>query len=121
MIDNWINNVMVSNGLADSPLEINDLNKLKITKIKYCKIFFKYDGVRYFILENYDCGDQWFSLYRKEFIDGKCIVNQVSSSGWMIADICDLLDKKDLMGCRVYSHMDKEYFVNKLRENNLIK
>ena len=77
--------------------------------------------MRYFIIANSDCGDQWYSLYKKEFIDNKCVVTFITSSGWRLANILDLIDDKS-RGKRniIYSHINKEYFVNKLRENKLI-
>lgn len=121
-MNNWINNVLVSNNLLVSPLIITDLNKLKITKIRYDKLYFKYDNTRYFVISHNSCGDQWYSLYRKEFINNKCVVNKIASSGWTLADIMYLLDNKSSRkNCIVYSHIDKEYFVSKLKENKLIQ
>ena len=102
-------------------MKIDDLNKLKITKIRYDKIYFKYDNVRYFIIANYDCGDQWYSLYRKQFTDDKWTVELIKTSGWTWADIDSLLDENTRSKRNyVYSHIDKGYFVGKLKENNLI-
>ena len=121
-MEQWINNVLSSNKIIEPALKIDDLNKLKITKIRYDKLYFKYDGIRYFIIANYDCGDQWYSLYRKQFIDGKWVVELMRTSGWTWADIDSLLDKETKSKRNyVYSHIDKEYFVNKLKENNLIE
>ena len=122
-MEQWINNVLSSNKIIEPALKIDDLNKLKITKIRYDKLYFKYDGIRYFIIANYDCGDQWYSLYRKQFIDGKCVFELIRTSGWTCADIDSLLDvnSRNWKGTYVYSHIDKEYFVNKLKENNLIE
>lgn len=98
------------------------MNKLKITKIRYDKIYFKYDGIRYFIIANYDCGDKWYSLYRKQFTDGKWIVELIKTSGWTWADIYSLLDEKTRNKRNyVYSHINKEHFIIKLKENNLIE
>ena len=121
-MEQWINNVLSSNGIMQPTLKIEDLNKLKITKIRYDKIYFKYDNVRYFIIAHYDCGDQWYSLYRKQFVDGRWVVELMRTSGWTWADIDSLLDKETKSKRNyVYSHIDKEYFVNKLKENNLIE
>lgn len=121
-MEQWINNVLSSNEILEPNLKIEDLNKLKITKIRYNKLYFKYDGIRYFIIANYDCGDQWYSLYRKQFVDGRWVVELIKTSGWTWADINSLLDEKTRSKRNyVYSHIDKEYFVNKLKENNLIE
>lgn len=117
----WINNLLSSNEILESTLKIEDLSKLKITKIRYNKLYFKYDGIRYFIIANYDCGDQWYSLYRKQFVDGRLVVELMRTSGWTWADIDSLLDKETRSKRNyVYSHIDKEHFINKLKENNLI-
>lgn len=120
-MEQWLDNVLSSNEILEPNLKIEDLNKLKITKVRYDKIYFKYDNVRYFIIANYDCGDQWYSLYRKQFIDKKCIVELIKTSGWTFADIRDLLDDRTKSKRNyIYTHIDKEYFINKLKENNLI-
>lgn len=123
ILEQWINNVLSSNEIIKPILKIEDLGKLKITKIRYNKLYFKYDNVRYFIIANYDCGDQWYSLYRKRFIDGKWTVELIKTSGWTWADIDSLLDEnsRNWKGNYVYSHINKEYFVNKLKENNLVE
>lgn len=121
-MEQWINNVLSSNEILEPILKIEDLDKLKITKIRYNKLYFKYDGTRYFIIANYDCGDQWYSLYRKQFVDGRWVVELMRTSGWTWADIDSLLDKETKSKRNyVYSHIDKEYFVSKLKENNLIE
>ena len=118
----WINNILSSNEMLESTLKIEDLSKLKITKIRYDKIYFKYENIRYFIVANYDCGDQWYSLYRKHFTEDKCIVELIKTSGWTITNIKEFLDKETRSKRNyVYSHIDKKYFVNKLKENNLIE
>lgn len=120
-MEKWINNVLSSNEMLEPTLKIEDLSKLKITKIRYDKIYFKYENIRYFIVANYDCGDQWYSLYRKYFTEDKCIVELTKTSGWTITNIKEFLDKETRSKRNyVYSHIDKEYFVNKLKENNLI-
>lgn len=121
-MEEWIGNVLSSNKLMKSILKIEDLNKLKITKIRYDKIYFKYDGIRYFIIANYDCGDQWYSLYKKEFINGNWLVSQIKTSGWTITNIKEFLDSKTRNKRNyIYSHINKEHFINKLKENNLIE
>lgn len=121
-MEQWINNILSSNGMLEPSLKINNLTKLKITKIRYDKIYFKYDDTRYFIIANYDCGDQWYSLYRKHFTEDKCIVELIKTSGWTITNIKEFLDEETRSKRNyVYSHIDKEYFINKLKENNLIE
>lgn len=120
-MESWVSNVLSSNGIVDCSLKIDDLDSLKITKISYNKLYFTYRSIRYFIISNYDCGDQWFSLYKKEFIEGKWSVTPICSSGWCIADILDLIDDKARLKKNiVYSHIDKNYFVRKLIGNNLV-
>lgn len=117
-----MNNIISSNRAVNPALKIENFSKLKITKIRYDKIYFKYNNIRYFIVANYDCGDQWYSLYRKQSINSKWTVELIQTSGWTLIDIKEFLDKKTRNTRNyVYSHIDKEYFVNKLKENNLIK
>lgn len=121
MIENWVLNVLKDNNTIDDTLIITDLNKLKITKIRYNKLYFKYNEQRYFIIANYDCGDMWYSLYRKYFIDG-WKVDLITTSGWCYADINSLLDDKSRRSRNiVYSHIDKKFFVEQLVKNNLVK
>ena len=121
--ETWIGNVASSNNLSQNgKLKITDLSKLKITKIRYDKIHFKYDGQRYFVIAHWDCGDSWYSLYKKDCIDGYWKVELLTTSGWTGASIDYLLDKKSRTKRNIiYSHIDKKYFVNKLREKNLVE
>lgn len=120
--DNNIIDVRVIDSILDSILLITDLNKLQITKIRYDKLYFKYNEQRYFVVANYDCGDSWYSLYKKSPCGKSWNVKLITTSGWCNADIKYLLDDKSRRSRNiVYSHIDKKFFVEQLVKNNLVK
>lgn len=106
----------------NNKLIISDIDAIQITKIKYNKLYFKYDGVRYFILAMYDCGDQWYTLYKKEFVNNKWSVTEIISSDYTIASPKNLIDDVAGYKCNIiYSHINKKYFVKQLVENGLVE
>lgn len=50
--------------IINNKIIIEDVNKLKITKVNLDlnRLYFTYDNERYFIIANWDCGDEWFTL-----------------------------------------------------------
>ena len=104
-------------------LYIEDLNKLKIYKIKGFAIYFKYDKEYYMIHEDGDGYEYTIRLYKKhigdkrkyklEFID--CPVNYLSCVG-------DLYNNKGYnRNAYVYKNMDLDYFVKKMTYHGLCK
>ena len=97
-------------------LEIKDLDKLKITRVRDWRINFRYDGVLYSLnchsdgYESYvaltnrdkmeDVWDDYGDLYIKHYIKVKY---------------------NDYDKPCIYSHIDKEYFVKKLYKDGIIK
>lgn len=97
-------------------LEIKDLDKLKITRVRNWRINFRYDGVLYslnchedgydssIVLTNRDTMEYIFSEY------GNLYVNHYIRVKY------DNYNKP----C-IYSHIDKEYFVKELHTNGIAK
>lgn len=95
-------------------IKIDDLSKLKITKVTTWKIYFDYDGVHYMIIDDSD-EDSHISFYKRDIDNGKVrltLVNQkitCMSVGRFIKDISRKHPKH-----LVYSNVDREYFVKQL-------
>lgn len=96
-------------------INITDIDKLKITKVKTYVINFTYDNVKYFIKDDSE-EDAHISLYRRvptgeftfknEHINGKITCMSLSQ---FIKDI-----SKKNPHTLTYSNLDKEHFVKKL-------
>lgn len=91
---------------------IKDIDKLRITKVKYWKVHFEYDGTKYVLVDTSD-EDRHISLYVRryneekgyyysEFINGRI---SLTTPGDMI---------KFIGKGEVYSQVDKEHFVKSL-------
>ena len=97
-------------------LEIKDLDKLKITRVRDWRINFRYDGVLYslnchedgydssIVLTNRDTMEYIFSEY------GNLYVNHYIRAKY-----------NDYNKPCIYSHIDKEYFVKELHTNGIAK
>ena len=97
-------------------LEIKDLDKLKITRVRDWRINFRYDGVLYslnchedgydssIVLTNRDTMEYIFSEYGNLYVDHYIRVNYNNYNKPYI-----------------YSHIDKEYFVKELHKNGIAK
>lgn len=105
-------------------LTITDINKLKIYKVKYWCIYFKYDGIHYMLRHISEDGDHQNELINKETWEITC-------SDYTLMGIMSFLklkynnkrnSKYYYIGIGTpYKHIDKEYFVKELEELNLIK
>ena len=111
--------------IINDKIIIEDIDKLKITKVNLDlnRLYFTYDNERYFIIANWDCGDEWFTLYRKAMLkDGKNKIDIIGESDITLSNIRYLLDDVSLKHKNiVYSHIDKEYFVEQLKHYKLIE
>lgn len=97
---------------------IEDLSKLKITKVKHWKVCFEYSGDKYILISDSDSDDCGLILYKKtlldkdkfklEFIASKLTSEQPSE---LIMDI-----SKNKPTSLVYSNINREFFVKKLTE-----
>lgn len=86
---------------------------LKITKIREHRINFRYDGVLFTLNEHCDCFEYVLRLKEKE--TGKILIS--SSDSLNIRKYIKMKYKNDYNEQRiVYSHIDKEYFINRLKE-----
>lgn len=100
-------------------LFIEDLSLLKITKITDYKIYFTYKSESYFILHSYNL----LNLYKREIKNNKVTIDLYKSikviSGFNIRylyrDISLVITKN-----KVYNNIDREHFVKKLTEIDLI-
>lgn len=96
-------------------LDIQDLSKLKITKVKNWAIYFTYDDEKYLL--HGSCSDYEYGLhlykripinecgkYKLDFIDGALATSDYIKNKYI----------KFFGKCLCYKKIDKEYFVNKL-------
>ena len=92
-------------------LIINDLNKLKITKITDYKVYFDYDNIHYFLKEYEDCGERLVELYTREIKDNGIVSNvrRIDSYG---------CDSYDILGFRFTDGLT--YNNNKLKKKFVI-
>lgn len=93
-------------------LYIDDLSKLKVTKVKPFCIFFEYDGTKYMLHESSDGFDASVTLYKRD----------VSDKGyWELEPICSKFHSLEvdeyIRGYKkgfAYNHTRKDIFVKRL-------
>ena len=97
-------------------LEIKDLSKLKITKVKYWAIYFDYDGEKYLLHGSSVDYEYSITLYKRVPLDnnGKYSLETIYGR-FTSTDCIDEFLKQKHPKC--YKHIDKEYFVKKLTYN----
>lgn len=98
-------------------LNIEDLSKLKITKIADFRVYFDYDGKHYMLIENRD-DDAVISLYEREisdkgFVKTRCMQSEIAYRMDIESFIKDI-SARNKSGHIVYVNLDKEYFVKQL-------
>lgn len=98
-------------------LNITDLDKLKITKVKPWVVYFTYDGQRYFLHDDSD-EDRCTGLYKK---NGKNI-ERISGVITLSKPYDFIRIKKKIKPSKilVYNQIDKEYFVKKLTRQGIV-
>lgn len=96
-------------------LQIDDLNKLKITKVKRWAIYFTYDNERYLLHGTSDCGESGVTLYKRNWNGTKFKLERIASD-WGDENVEYEYIKSIPRNTNtlVYAHIDKEYFVKKL-------
>ena len=101
-------------------LIINDLNKLKITKITDYKVYFDYDNIHYFLKEDEDCGERWVTLYTRELYDNGIVrdINRINSCG---CDLYDILGFRYKRGLTYNNNKLKKKFVISLSRFGIAK
>lgn len=95
-------------------IHIEDLMLLKVTKVTYWKIYFKYAGKNYMLIDDGE-EDDHVSLYEREISNNKVrlhLINGAITSGGMHQFIKDISKRKAKH--LVYSNIDREYFVKQL-------
>ena len=97
-------------------LTISDRSKLKIIKVRPWRINFIYDGLHYSLNDHSDCGESVTRLVCKETDDV------------LWSDYCSLyindyikVGYNDYKKPLVYSHIDIDFFIDKLIEDGIIK
>ena len=105
-------------------VNITDLDKLKITKVKTWVVYFTYDEQRYFLHDDSD-EDRCIGLYKKNDKNIEEIGGAIT-----LSYPCDFIRvKKNIKppkkwnstACNiVYNQIDKEYFVKKLTRQGII-
>lgn len=92
-------------------LKIKNHDKIKIYKVKYFCIYFKYENQRYMIRHISDCGYRWNELTDKNTWETIC-------SDYTLFDIKDFIKPKygKYKDNMPYSHLDLEYFVECLNK-----
>lgn len=105
------------NKKSKEKINIEDLSKLKITKIADFRIYFNYDGKHYMLIENRD-DDAVISLYEREisdkgFVKTRCMQSEIAYRMDIESFIKDI-SAKNKSGHIVYANIDKEYFVKQL-------
>lgn len=96
-------------------LYINDLNKLKITRVRDWRINFKYDNVLYSFNCHEDGSDSSTVLINwdtKEVIKGQY--------GNLYVNNYIKVNYNNYNKPTIYSHIDKEYFVKQLYKNGFV-
>lgn len=98
-------------------LNITDLDKLKITKVKPWVVYFTYDGQRYFLHDDSE-EDMCIGLYKKNDKNIEKFIGTIT-----ISKPYDFIRiKKAIKPSKtlVYNQIDKEYFVKKLTKQGII-
>lgn len=110
--------------MKNNRLVISDLDKLKITKVKYYAIYFSY-GDRYYILkEGSDSYYSDFELYERVIDKNGYIkeVNYLCSGSIEYVEECIRYKGRNCFRLHgANKHIDKEYFVEQLYNNGYIK
>ena len=102
-------------------LDIQDLDKLKITKIKNWCVYFEYGIEKYLLHGSSEYGEYGIDLYRRHVDEyGRWELEEMSfmesnATNGCLCFIKDCRTKKTI----VYSHVDKEYFVKKMSWHGL--
>lgn len=101
-------------------LEITDLTKLRITKVTDYKVYFDYEGERYFLLSTFD-EECHLSLYKRDIDNNKIRVTFINSrvTSTKIYELVKDISKKR-PAHPVYSNIDREYFVKKLVQLDMV-
>ena len=109
-------------------LNIDNLDKLKITKIKPWCIYFTYDNKYYMVHEDSEGYYGYINLYERIINENGTVMDTIPLetnvtyySG--ISNVSELIKNKytNTKRCLIYKHLDKEYFVKKLTMSGYIK
>lgn len=103
-------------------LIIEDLKKLRITKVKTYKVTFKYEDREFIILDNSSYGECGLVLMERVWVkDNRCVLNIIKCA-LTCRNPFDFI--KDISKTKpnnvTYSNIDREYFVKMLAEMNFI-
>lgn len=93
---------------------IKDIDKLKITKVRYYKVHFTYDNTKYVLVDTSD-EDRHISLYVRKHNKEKGYYYSEFMNG-TISSATPVDTIKFIGKGEVYSQIDKEYFIKKLVE-----
>lgn len=109
--------------MKNNRLVISDLDKLKITKVKYYAIYFSY-GDRYYILkEDNDCYYSDYDLFQRVIYNNGYIKEVKYLCSGSIGCMEECIRHKGRNCFRLHGankHIDKEYFVEQLYNNGYI-
>lgn len=100
-------------------INITDLKKLKITKVRPWKIYFKYENKNYMLISENE--DEHISFFEREISNGKIrlhFINSTNTWGGIQSFIKDI--SKHAVTNVVYTNIDKEFFVKKLIALDLV-
>lgn len=97
-------------------LEIKDLDKLKITRVRDWRINFRYDGVLYSLNCHDDGYESYVALTNRDTME-----DVWGDYGVLCVKRYIKVKYNDYNKPCVYSHIDKKHFVKKLHENGVAK
>ena len=97
-------------------IDIQDLNLLKITKVKEWAIYFDYGKKHYLLHGQSEMGEgSWQVLYERTINDcGKYHLEKIKERGYAPEYVADDYIKRQKGKTIVYSKIDKEYFAYKM-------
>ena len=103
--------------MANNKINITDISKLKITKVKPWKLYFEYDNTEYMLIDDTD-EDAHISLYKRHKLPSgnhrvECINGAITCMG-IHGFIRDISKKRPEH--LVYANIDRNYFVLNLIE-----
>jgi len=98
-------------------INITDIDKLHITRVKFLKIHFTYDGIKYMLIEDGE-EDAHISLYKRVYTDDNRLKNvHINGKITLMHTYSFIKDvSKSKPRNTTYACIDKQYFVKKLVE-----
>lgn len=108
------NNILLNKEISIIMINIVDISKLKFTKFKPWKIYFRYEDDEYMILDSSEVGSSQLSLYkRNKLLSGNHTVEHIKTTITTLKP-SDMIRTVSNNGNIVYSNIDRNYFVLKL-------